>query len=240
MISIVMPVYNGEKYILKSIEITKSYMNKLDEPYEIIVVDDGSKDDTYKKVLAIVNSNNIRVFRYPINKGKGYAFIYGVLRSKGERIVLFDSDLDISPYQIGFLLKILRRSNADIVITDKWHFQSKVIASSLRKFLSKMFNMLVRLLTGLKIQDTQTGAKIFKKKALLRIIKHVYIKRYTFDVELLLIADQLGYKIIEVPSLKPIVLTSKFRIKEIIYMLLELFSITYRHKLLYHSSRGNK
>jgi len=230
-VSIIMPVYNGERYIAKSIEKVSLYMDKLGIPYEIIVVDDGSTDNTYER--AIANSKDgVRVVRYPVNKGKGYAFLYGALRSEGERIVLFDSDLDIPLYQISILLKIIERKNADIVITNKWHPRSITVASPLRKFMSYTFNMLVKLLTGLKIRDTQTGAKAFKRHALLEIAKKLYVKRYAFDVELLLVAQQLGYKIVEIPSLRPIVLKSKFRIKEIFRMALELLSITYRHRLL--------
>ena len=229
-VTIIMPVYNGERYIAESIKRVMNYMERLSRPYEIIVVDDGSTDGTYRAALKSANER-VRIVRYKKNRGKGYAFISGVLRSKGDIILLFDADLDVPLRQINMLLRVMEGTNIDILVTNKWHPMSKTIASPVRKFLSRAFNALVRLLTGLKMQDTQTGAKAFRREALLRIVKHLYVKRFTFDVELLLVAKQLGYKIAEVPSLKPIVLTSRFKIKEIAHMILELLSITYRHKM---------
>ena len=86
-VSIVMPVYNGERYIAKSIEKVSLYMDKLGIPHEIIVVDDGSTDNMYEE--AIANSKDgVRVVRYPVNKGKGYAFLYGALRSERENSII--------------------------------------------------------------------------------------------------------------------------------------------------------
>lgn len=230
-VSIVMPVYNGEAYIAESIKRVANHMENLGKPYEIIVVDDGSTDNTYKTALKNAD-NHTKIVRYSKNRGKGYAFISGALRSSGNIIVLFDADLDIPLQQINILLKTMEKTGADIVITNKWHPQSKTISTPTRRFLSLAFNALVRLLTGLKIQDTQTGAKAFKRKPLLRALKYLRVKRYAFDVELLLVAHQLGYKIAQAPSLRPIKLTSRFKIREIFKMCLELLSITYRHRIL--------
>jgi len=229
LISVIMPVYNGSSYIGESIRRVTSYMEELGVPYEVIVVDDGSEDGTRTKALKHVSSR-VRVLGYDHNRGKGYAFIHGALRSRGDIIVLLDSDLDVPPQQVSTLLQAIN-SGADIVITNKWHPQSRTIATPTRRFLSLSYNALVRLLTGLKLQDTQTGAKAFRREPLLQVIKHMHVKRYAFDTELLLIAKQLGYKMVEIPNLKPILLTSRFKLKEIMRMLLELLSITYRHRM---------
>ncbi|MEM1646205.1 MAG: glycosyltransferase, partial [Ignisphaera sp.] len=155
--------------------------------------------------------------------------IYGYKYSRGDVVVLFDADLDIPPQQIPILLAVMMKTEADLVITNKWHPLSRTIASGLRRFLSRSYNTLVRLITGLNIRDTQTGAKAIKRHVLDTIAPKMYVKRYAFDVELLLLAAKHGYRIAEAPSLKTIKLTSSFKPREIFYMLLELLSITYRH-----------
>mgnify|MGYP000327143653 CR=1 FL=1 len=133
-----------------------------------------------------------------------------VLFARGDVIILHDADLDIPPEQIRILLEAMEKTNADVVITSKWHPGSKVIASPIRKILSLAFRFLVRILTGLNLRDTQTSSKAFKRSALLRILPYMRVKRYAFDVEILLLTKYLGFKIIEVPAIKPIRLKNFF------------------------------
>jgi len=149
-VSIVMPVYRGEHYIAESIKRVVNYMDKLGLNYEIIVVSDGSEDNTYGEALKASKNygNKVKVYHYKKNKGKGYAFLYGAVRSRGNIVVLLDADLDIPPEQVGVLLKAMEKTNSDIVITDKWHPRSKVIATRFRRFTSKHFNILVMALLG--------------------------------------------------------------------------------------------
>ena len=232
-ISVIMPVYNGETYINKSITIVNKYLQKLKTRYEIIIVDDGSKDKTYQKALKTIqklNNPNIKILRYNKNQGKGHALLHGYKHSKGKIIAFYDADLDIPPQQLILLIKTAQKTNADLVITSKWHPKSKTKATLTRKFLSKTFYHMERLLLGIKVSDTQTGAKAIKRKALNTIAPLLTVKRYAFDAELITAATAQGYKIIEVPALWPIKLTSRFKIKEIWKMLIDLMAITYRHR----------
>ena len=149
-------------------------------------------------------------------------------------MVFFDGDLDIDPRQILLLLSVLRNNDADIAITSKWHPQSKTIATPSRKFLSRSFYALTRLLLGMRLSDTQTGAKAFKREALEDITRHLTVKRYAFDVELLTAAIARGYSIVEVPALWRIKLVTHFKVKEMARMLTDLLAITYRHRVKNH------
>ena len=231
LISVIMPAYNLSNTITTSIRAVENILKNSGYSYEIIVVDDGSPDDTYSQALTASNNPAVRVYKLPRNMGKGFALLYGFKKSRGDIVVFFDGDLDIDPRQIHLLTSTLVRSRADIVITSKWHPQSRTITTPIRKFLSKAFYALARLFLGLKVSDTQTGAKAFRREVLEDVAKHLTVKRYAFDVELLTAATARGYKIVEVPALWRIKLTSRFRAREIIRMLIDLAAVTYRHRV---------
>ena len=223
------PAYRLERCIDLTIRRVSNLLDGLGLDYEIIVVDDGSPDNTWAKASNACNNKRVRVLRYDVNRGKGYALIYGFRHSRGRRIVFFDGDLDVHEKQITVLIKGLNR--ADCVVTSKWHPASKTVASPTRRLLSKCFNLLTRLLTGLRLRDTQTGGKSFKRRVLEDVAPLLTVKRYAFDVELLTAITARGYRIAEVPALYPIVLSGRFKIREIFRMLLDLFAVTYRHRI---------
>ncbi|RLG71488.1 MAG: hypothetical protein DRO23_11895 [Thermoprotei archaeon] len=234
-ITVIMPVYNGEKFIVESVKNVYDFMRKNRYRFNIVVVDDGSHDGTLNALFKLCNGSkysNIKVISYRPNMGKGSAFLVGFRKySNSDITVLFDADLDIPFEQIKALIETLKEKNADIVITNKWHKLSRTEASFLRKFLSIGFNCLARILTGIKFKDTQTGAKAFKTSVLKKIIRHVHTRRFTLDLELLLVAQKLGFKIIEIPSVKPIKLQTNFKLSNIIQMFVDLLFLTYKHRL---------
>ncbi len=176
LVSVVMPVFNGEQYIGRSIHAVSALLERYGIPFEIVVVDDGSRDNTRLRALeAASRYPNVRVVGYGRNRGKGAAFLYGYRHSRGDVVVLFDADLDIPPQQIPVLLAVMRRTGADIVVTNKWHPLSHTRASKLRRFLSRSYNALVRLLTGLDLRDTQTGAKAIKRRVLSTVAPKMFV-----------------------------------------------------------------
>ena len=231
LLSIIMPVYKLSSRVSCSIKAVERVMDQSGYNYELIIVDDGSPDDTYQHMLRAAKNHLVKPYRLPKNMGKGFALLYGYRRSRGDIIVFFDGDLDIDPRQIKLLVKALRKNNADAAITSKWYPGSRTIATTLRKFLSITFYALARLLLGLRISDTQTGAKAFRRKVLEDIVGRLTVKRYAFDAELLTALTARGCKVTEVPSLWTIRLTSRFKIREMIKMLLDLLAITYRHRV---------
>lgn len=233
-VSVIIPAYNLEHVIMKTISKVKNTLDSLGYRYEIIIVDDGSTDNTYDRVKGMVGNHDngiVRVYKLTRNRGKGFALLYGFLKSKCESIVFFDGDLDIPVFQIPVLLKALEHPDVDVVVTSKWHSLSRTIAIPTRMILSKVFSILVKVLLGIRIKDTQTGAKALRRRVLEVVMPKLLVKRYAFDAELLAAAQANGFNIVEVPSVYPIKLTSKFKPKEIFHMLLDLLATSYRLKI---------
>jgi len=199
--SILIPAYNEETNIIATIRETAEVLEAFNPFYEIIVIDDGSRDNTCQKVTDIISSGNskVQIQSYFPNKGKGYALKYGTDFASGNLILFLDADLDLHPSQLIEMYKIMQENNADVVIGSKMHKDSKINYPFLRKFLSSSYYLLIKVLFRLKVKDTQTGIKLFKQDVLKKCISQVLVKRYAFDLELLVIINRKGYKILEVP-----------------------------------------
>jgi len=228
-VSVVIPAYRLEGVIGLTVTRVSTLLDKLSLDYEIIVVDDGSADNTSVEASKACNNGRVKVLKYSVNRGKGYALLYGFKHSCGGHVVFFDGDLDVHEKQIKVLLNGLKE--ADCVVTSKWHPESKTMASPDRRLLSKCFNLMTRLLTGLRLRDTQTGGKAFKRKVLEEAVPMLTVKRYAFDVELLVAINARGYRIVEVPALYPILLSRRFEFYEIFRMFLDLLAVAYRHRI---------
>ena len=198
-ISIVIPAYNEEKRISSTLTTILKYLKKNKIIYEILIVDDCSNDKTKKLVSKFVN-HNVRILENQTNKGKGYSIRIGILEAKHPLVLFSDSDLSTP---IEELSKFLRYMNEgyDIVIASRNLKDSNVIITQpfYRQILGKIFPILVRILLIREIKDTQCGFKLFKTEVAKKIVKLQTIERFSFDVELLIIAKMLGYKIKEVP-----------------------------------------
>lgn len=202
IISVIVPAYNEEETIIRKIKETiKTLESYKSLDYEIIIIDDGSTDDTYNLVKEFSQKFNekIRAETYQPNQGKGNALKRGTLLAKGDYILYMDADLDIHPDQtIGFL-KLLEESGADAVVGSKTIKGSKAKVPLKRKILSGGYYFLVKLLFSLPVTDTQTGFKLFRKRALAECISRTSISGYAFDLELLAVLNAKKYKTIEGP-----------------------------------------
>ncbi len=194
-LSVLIPAYNEGNRIYNNLEYTKKTLNSLKIDYEIILINDGSKDNTLNEAKKV---KGIKVVSYNKNLGKGNAVKYGFQYTKGDLICFLDSDLDLDPILIGLFIKIMKETNSDVVVGSKRHPRSKINYSPKRKLLSYSYSMFIKLLFNLKINDTQTGIKLFKREVLNKVFQKVSIKGYTFDLELLINANKY-YKIIEAP-----------------------------------------
>jgi dolichol-phosphate mannosyltransferase len=228
-LSFVIPAYNEEVFIEDTLGTLDSVFKKKMNQYEIVVVDDGSQDETYKKALQYANRNgHVKVIRYARNTGKGFAIKTGVMESTGDIVIFVDGDMEIDFNTISKYVTALE--NADIVIATKWHSRSTVSMPFSRKLLSRTFNVLVRLLIGFDLKDTQVGLKVMKRNAVDKIFPRLAVKRYAFDVELLALAHLYDLKIVELPvKLK---LDSSFKTKNAWHMFVDLLGIAYRLRII--------
>lgn len=225
MISIVIPAYNEESRIGDSLKKIIDYFSKRKEKYEIIVVNDGSKDKTvdvvkkFKKVKLINNSTN---------KGKGFAVKNGVSHAKGDYILFSDADLS-TPIQ-EFEKLISQINKYDVVIGSRRMKGANIKKKQPfhRRFLGKGFGFVVQLLAVWGIDDTQCGFKLFKKEIAKRVFNKQTINGWAFDVEILFITKKLGYKIKEVPVIWiDSAEQSKLKSSDAIPMFIELLKIRF-------------
>jgi glycosyltransferase involved in cell wall biosynthesis len=234
-LSFVLPAYNEEDYIEDTIGKIEVLIKGKNLPYEIVVVDDGSIDGTLCKVVRCAKRNeHVRVVSYVENVGKGHAVKTGFMQAFGNTVVFVDSDMEINLESISKYLEALKQG-ADIVIASKRHSDSRVQVSLTRKILSISFNGLVRFLTGIPLNDTQSGLKAMKKNAFEDIFPRLAVKKYAFDVELLAVAHLYGLKIVEMPV--TIKIDVSFNLKQIWNMFVDLLGIAYRLRLVHWYQR---
>jgi len=152
--------------------------------------------------------------------------------------VILDSDLDLPPEQLKIFLEFYKQLNADIVIGSKRHPLSKVEYPTTRRFLSKAYSMLIKLLFGLDVTDTQVGFKLVKTFMARQIMSKIVVKRYAFDLEFLVVAKKLGYKIVEAPVIILFKdLGSMVKPKEIWNIFVDTLAIFYRLHILEHYNK---
>ena len=200
-ISLVVPAYNEGSYIEGTITSMNSFLSKKYPSFEIIVVDDGSSDNT-GSVLSELSKKvtRLKILTNVTNMGKGYSVRKGVLSAKGKNIAFSDSDLSVPIEELDRFLDCLKEGN-DIAIGSRALKSSSIIKgqSFLRKNMGRTFNLLIRLFLFGGIVDTQCGFKVFKSKVAKTLFNLQRIKGFCFDAEILYIAKKLKYKIQEVP-----------------------------------------
>jgi len=240
-LSVIIPAYNEEKIIFKTIREVEKVLNKLKLSYEIIVVDDGSTDNTYKEALRAARLNGrIKVVKKE-NDGKGSALKYGFNFCSGKLVTFVDADLDLHPRQIPLLIEYMKRYNADIVVGSKRHPLSKINYPFHRKFLSLAYQLIVKILFNLNLRDTQAGLKLFKIEVLKKIFPRILCKKYAFDLELLVNAHHKGFKIVEAPvELNWQRIANRLRLRDIWKIALDTAAIFYRLKILKYYDRVRK
>lgn len=187
MISIIVPVYNEEENIGKTLRELKETLRKLTH-FEIIVVNDGSTDGTLKVLSETVG---IKTISYPENRGKGFALRKGIMQAKGQIIGFIDGDGEISPQFISRFYEEIEKGGADVVVGRKKNQKKSLV----RRVFTHCFRLICRVLFGLTF-ETQAGIKLFDRK-----VKYLDIQNdsYLFDLELLLACKEKSMNIKEIP-----------------------------------------
>jgi glycosyltransferase involved in cell wall biosynthesis len=199
-LSVLIPAHNEGAHIYGNIREIQRVFDEIGCRYELVIIDDGSKDTTYKNAQKAARGfQNVIVRRMHKNRGKGRALKYGFRFARGDLVAFLDADLDLHPEQIQNLFRIMNEDAADVVIGSKRHPQSRINYPFHRKIISNLYFYLIKALFGLPLRDTQTGLKLFKYHVLREIFPRVLIKRYAYDLELLANAHRLGYRIREAP-----------------------------------------
>lgn len=202
-LTIVIPAYNESARLGKTLDQVLSFIDKQTWDTELIVVNDGSTDDTADIVCRYAKSReNVRLLENPGNRGKGYSVRHGVLNSRGNMVLFTDADLSAPIEEAPKLLAALE-NGADVAIGSRWlQVELQTQRQSLaRQVLGRAFNQFLRLLLHLHYKDTQCGFKAFRRNAAKVIFPLQKIDGWGFDAELLFIAGRLGLQVSEVPVL---------------------------------------
>ena len=192
-LSIVIPAYRQGARIRQDIAGVQAVLASLTPSHELIVVVDGSDDDSLAHALAC-EADQIRIFGYEVNRGKGYAVRFGFRQASGKIIGFIDAGGDIDPVGLVAAVQTLHKTGSDVVVGSKRHQASRVVYPPIRRVYSAVFQLLVRLLFGFSVSDTPTGLKVFRRVAIIEALPHMSIDRFAFDVELLAIIRRVGFR----------------------------------------------
>jgi glycosyltransferase involved in cell wall biosynthesis len=192
-LSVVVPAYREGRRIHDNLKRLIDELDQLKVTYEVVVVSDGNTDATVREAKRL-GSPAVKVFHYPMNIGKCFALSLGVDQSIGALVTFIDADMELDPANIKGFIELMQTSGCDAVIGSKRHPESKVAYPWFRRFQSGVYQMLTRVLFNLNVRDTQTGLKLFRRQVLAEAVPLLAIKRFAFDLELLVVARYLGYR----------------------------------------------
>src|SRR3989344_403353 len=228
-LSVVVPAYNEEKVIEKNVHRLFDYFKTKGFEFEILVVDDGSRDNTIAEAeKAAAALPNVRVIRSPKNQGKCGAVKLGALEAKGEWWLFLDADLStlpeeyekLVPYTANYDIVIGSRCLPDSIVTihQPWH----------REFIGRMLNRIFRLILGLPFADTQCGFKLYNKKTRV-IFEEQQVTRWLFEVEDLYLALKKKFTVKEVPIAWAHDDSSSVKLTDFFAIIRDLFRIKKMH-----------
>ena len=197
-LSIIIPAYNEAKRLPATLVKVRAYLDTARwEFVEVVVVDDGSTDDT----VQVAREAGVRVLQNPGNRGKGYSVKHGMLEAKGEWALFTDADLSTPIGEVEKLWSALVDEPAQAAVGSRAVDRSLVGVHQpwLREAVGRVFNAVMRVVTGLPFKDTQCGFKLFQSSAGREVFSRQQLDGFGFDVEVLFIAKQLGFRSLEVP-----------------------------------------
>ena len=201
-LSIIIPAFNEENRLPKTLEAVIAYVQSRPDRTEIIVVDDGSSDRTAEIANSYRQSHPLlRVVSNGGNRGKGYSVRRGMFEATGEIALFTDADLSTPIQEADKLLAAIRERNFDAAIGSRAVDRSliQVHQSTIREMAGIIFNRMVQWILGLRISDTQCGFKAFRREPAHVIFEQQRIERFGFDPEILFLAGRHGLRVAEIP-----------------------------------------
>ncbi len=199
--SIIIPAYNESERLAVSLPKVLDYINRQALQAEVIVVNDGSRDDTADAVQRFsLLHPEVRLLENPGNRGKGYSVRNGMLHAQGDVLLFTDADLSSPIYEASKLFDAIE-AGADVAIGSRW-LQAELQTERqpwLRQLYGRLFNLALRIILGLNYRDTQCGFKAFTRAAAHTVFTRQRIERWGFDPELLFLANKFGLRTVEVP-----------------------------------------
>jgi len=199
--SIIIPAYNESQRITSSLDKIIAYIRDQHWMAEVVVVNDGSRDNTAEIVREYGRLNPaVRLIENPGNRGKGYSVRNGMTHAQGDILLFSDADLSSPIYEATKLISALQ-DGADVAMGSRWLRADLQTERQpfYRQLFGRVYNLLLRIFLGLKFKDTQCGFKAFTRRAAETVFGRQRIERWGFDPELLFLSKKFGFKIVEVP-----------------------------------------
>lgn len=199
-LSVVLPFFNEGACLRENILHVWSYLSVEFPSHEIIAVDDGSDDSSSRvcrDLLPIIPT--LRALSYSPNVGKGNAVRTGIVASRGVWVAVVDADLELPVEMLSEFFQLQSRSGASAVVGSKWLPGSVVNYPPIRRYLSRAFNIVTRVMFRLPVSDCQLGFKLFERSRIDGLVRNLLVKRFAFDLELLANLRLEGIQVVEAP-----------------------------------------
>lgn len=202
-LSIVIPAFNEAARLPQSLRMLAEFGGGFASSFEVLVVVEKSTDGTLELAReAAARQTNFHIIDNGIQRGKGHAVRSGMLKARGAFVFYMDADLGVPIEEVEFFLDYFRsHPGVDVLVGNREHPGSRIFRkqSFLRQKMGRAFNRIIQSLSLLNIHDTQCGFKAFRKNAAREIFPRQQLDGFAFDVEILLLAERLGYGVVDLP-----------------------------------------
>jgi glycosyltransferase involved in cell wall biosynthesis len=196
-VSLTIPCYNEGSFIFKAVKELEQVMDESPYKYEIILFDDKSSDATARNIAEIAKKNSkVRAFFHARNQGRGQTVKDAIMKAGGEIVGFVDIDLEVAAHYVPVMVRAVE-SGFDVAIADRIaKIDGRVL---IRHVLSKAYQVMVKRLLGVAVNDTEAGCKFFKRKSILPVLRETRDKHWFWDTEVMALAKFHGLRVKEIP-----------------------------------------